>query len=496
MPTTVFVSAGAFTTRTCGWQNSVNVWRSVNARILYLSAGLTINGRGAIAGRDFVGQLRSESVPLLMCHQVVSAQVMARADARIRPDLVTLDEVEVFAPTCVFAESGLLAAGDHELRVPLEWLVNFVRGGGVMIVEGLGRDRMNHLAASDAVLAQQELTKFMLSDGSNGGTPNMPYLMDLQSNTGNPSHIVCRPVEIRFSDWLAPTFDGIDKVVVGEALPLAPAFEVLASTESTATELVLDRFTESPPPFVWAKTMQNGLGHIAVLAGHVVHDFFVQSNPDNARWLSNVINHLSDEARREGFLRGTTASISSKTSLPSDPTLIAAPQKENSSLSHLPTSVLVTLEESHHLEFKESARIDVRTGQVSKEMELEVLRTIAAFLNTDGGVLLIGVSDQKVVKGIGRDLKTLGQRPNSDGFSSWLTSKLSDLLGAVAAAHSKIRFDSIDDRVICRVDVSPIATPTYVKTSGGEEFYIRANNTSRKLGLIEALEYLRLRGAF
>lgn len=56
--------------------------------------------------------------------------------------------------------------------------------------------------------------------------------------------------------------------------------------------------------------------------------------------------------------------------------------------------------ESTTVEFKESFSLDVRKKSKEKYIELSALKTIVAFLNTSGGVLLVGVTDSGDIPGI------------------------------------------------------------------------------------------------
>ncbi|MGD0136828.1 MAG: ATP-binding protein [Bryobacteraceae bacterium] len=60
------------------------------------------------------------------------------------------------------------------------------------------------------------------------------------------------------------------------------------------------------------------------------------------------------------------------------------------------------------MEFKQSLGADARTG-AKVQRHLTVLKTIAAFLNTDGGTLLIGVSDDGQIRGSGRTTRFLAK---------------------------------------------------------------------------------------
>jgi len=64
---------------------------------------------------------------------------------------------------------------------------------------------------------------------------------------------------------------------------------------------------------------------------------------------------------------------------------------------------LIRYGESPNLEFKSTLRTNLKTGKAGKEIELAWLKSVVGFLNTDGGVLLIGVNDGGEVVGIAAD---------------------------------------------------------------------------------------------
>jgi type I restriction enzyme R subunit len=59
--------------------------------------------------------------------------------------------------------------------------------------------------------------------------------------------------------------------------------------------------------------------------------------------------------------------------------------------------------ESAHTEFKSSVRWDHQKQQKNKEIEQTIIRAVAAFLNTDGGDLFIGVDDAGAIIGLIED---------------------------------------------------------------------------------------------
>ena len=158
------------------------------------------------------------------------------------------------------------------------------------------------------------------------------------------------------------------------------------------------------------------------------------------------------------------------------------------------TEEMIAHGESKRIEFKQTGRINLHTKQRDPVIEQMVVKSIAGFMNSEGGTLLIGVTDFGDVFGIETDLKTLGKRQNPDGFALWLNGLLDNLLGPVAAAGVQFQFETFPDGTVCRVDVTPGTTPTFVQGKKAEaNFYVRLNNATRLLNTAEALDYVQTR---
>jgi type I restriction enzyme R subunit len=69
-------------------------------------------------------------------------------------------------------------------------------------------------------------------------------------------------------------------------------------------------------------------------------------------------------------------------------------------------------------------------------MENAFVKTIARFLNTDGGTLFIGVDDQHKPITLHRDTR-LVKPPNVDGLVNWLTTHLVSTLTHAAVMRSE-----------------------------------------------------------
>ncbi len=150
--------------------------------------------------------------------------------------------------------------------------------------------------------------------------------------------------------------------------------------------------------------------------------------------------------------------------------------------------------ESAELEFKSSARWDMRENKKNKEMEQIIVKTVAAFLNSDGGTLLIGVADDGTPLGLAHDLQTLGDKKNLDGYELFLTDLLLNAYGKDVSAFMRISFHQVGGHDICKILTKPSPKPIWIETKDdkgqkADQLYIRTNNNSRTLNNREAVEY-------
>jgi hypothetical protein len=137
--------------------------------------------------------------------------------------------------------------------------------------------------------------------------------------------------------------------------------------------------------------------------------------------------------------------------------------------------------ETDQVEFKQSARASIENDAPEKVINDGVIKTVAAFLNSRGGTLAIGINDDGDVVGLQPDLDFKHQ--DLDGYQNWLTTLfVSTIGGGVVGANVRLRIESDGAHLVCLVDVSPSRTAVYAKTTKGENcFYVRVNNTTRLL---------------
>ena len=164
--------------------------------------------------------------------------------------------------------------------------------------------------------------------------------------------------------------------------------------------------------------------------------------------------------------------------------LISEPEETNLR----PITDLIELGESAVLEFKSTFQWDVVKGEQNKALRLSSLKTIAAFLNSQGGTLLIGVEDDGSIFGMDRDLALA--KNSRDSFEQLLVSLVTDTMGTSTAPYYRTRYEDIEEKSVCVVDVERSPEPVFTKSDKGKVFYIRVGNTSRALDHEETLKYV------
>jgi CheY-like chemotaxis protein len=154
-----------------------------------------------------------------------------------------------------------------------------------------------------------------------------------------------------------------------------------------------------------------------------------------------------------------------------------------------PVDELIKEGESDTLEFKSTLQWDVNKNGQNKELKFAVLKTIVAFLNSQGGTLLIGVKDDGNVFGLERDI-SLFSKKNLDQFQLTLIDLINQYIGINFAPYIKVRFEKIEAKEICIIDIKKSPKKALLKVDKDLEFYIRMGNTSRKLTIPEIIDYL------
>ena len=161
---------------------------------------------------------------------------------------------------------------------------------------------------------------------------------------------------------------------------------------------------------------------------------------------------------------------------------------------HRRAEELLKLQESKTLEFKSSLRWNLQEDRKDdKHVTHAALKTIAAFLNTEGGDLLIGVDDDRKVLGIEHD-----RLDNDDKFMRHLAQAVRNGLGDRAGTCIDPKTQIVEGRTLCLVSCERSPEPVYLRWKGveridGGDLYVRTGPGSVRLGEEDAKKYVATR---
>ena len=135
-----------------------------------------------------------------------------------------------------------------------------------------------------------------------------------------------------------------------------------------------------------------------------------------------------------------------------------------------------------------------RTDIPERVITESVLKTIAGFLNSNGGTLAIGIADDGEILGIQPDLDK--KNMDTDRYVNSLTTSIEGSLGPLASTMVKIQVQSVDGVQVALVHVTPSPQPVYAKVSKRDKaFLVRVNNSTRVLDGADLVGYVKQRWA-
>jgi hypothetical protein len=148
------------------------------------------------------------------------------------------------------------------------------------------------------------------------------------------------------------------------------------------------------------------------------------------------------------------------------------------------------LGEGELIEFKETLLWDKRTKQKNNDLADKVVEALAAFMNSKGGRIYIGVADDGQVIGLKNDLKIVRGK-NIDGFKLELRNAIERHLDLTLIDYLEVKFIPIREKIICKIIGWPSKKPIYYKDEENEDIYIRVLSSSNRLNTRKAGEYIK-----
>jgi type I restriction enzyme R subunit len=139
---------------------------------------------------------------------------------------------------------------------------------------------------------------------------------------------------------------------------------------------------------------------------------------------------------------------------------------------------------SKTVEFEEHLLPDTESDVLAKE---RVAQHIAAFANTAGGHLILGVDKDGEIKGLEKDFKSITK--GQEGFKKQLENALAEHLGETFATQkTQIQFTTLGEKSVCVIKVEPSDEPIEVS---GKELYVRNKEETNQLSSRDSKEYVK-----
>jgi len=144
--------------------------------------------------------------------------------------------------------------------------------------------------------------------------------------------------------------------------------------------------------------------------------------------------------------------------------------------------------ESAQVEFKSTMRWNLHAKKPGKEIELAWLKSVVAYLNTNGGFLLIGVADDSEILGLETD-----NFANDDKFLLHFDNLIKQHVGLEFASYISGGFRVVNDRQVFLINCDRCPEPVYLKNGDDEKFFIRLGPSTRQLPPSKILDYMQER---
>jgi predicted HTH transcriptional regulator len=149
---------------------------------------------------------------------------------------------------------------------------------------------------------------------------------------------------------------------------------------------------------------------------------------------------------------------------------------------------LIRKGESKTLEFKQTFSLNIYTCKKDKIIEKSSLKTVAAFLNTDGGSLLIGVDDNGNITGLREEMDKFHK--SEDNFLLHFKDLIEAKIGGDFYPFIKYHIVNIDGMKVLFVECDPSTHPCYYNK---DEFFVRTNPATDQLKGPKVFNYIKIR---
>lgn len=141
--------------------------------------------------------------------------------------------------------------------------------------------------------------------------------------------------------------------------------------------------------------------------------------------------------------------------------------------------------EGARVEYKSTVRKNLKSGKVGKEIEFAWLKAVVAFLNSEGGCLLLGVSDEGEILGLADD-----EFDNNDRCLLHVKNLFNQYVGAEFSRSVTVSLVEQEKGDVVMIECGKSKDPVFLRVGKNEEFYIRSGPSSLKLSPSQIVNYL------
>lgn len=167
--------------------------------------------------------------------------------------------------------------------------------------------------------------------------------------------------------------------------------------------------------------------------------------------------------------------------------ILTTPRSNNTTINNIDIDVLKMIEkgESKTIEFKQTFNKNVSTNTKDKEIQKSTMKNIVAFLNTDGGNLLIGIHDNGEIIGIQDDFYI-----SDDKYLLNFNNIIKSKIGAEFFSFIDWQIVNVQNKKILHISCKQSNYPCFYDE---QEFYIRSNPSTEQLVGRKQHEYIKRR---
>jgi type I restriction enzyme M protein len=145
--------------------------------------------------------------------------------------------------------------------------------------------------------------------------------------------------------------------------------------------------------------------------------------------------------------------------------------------------------ESKRVEFKESFSLDIRKQTKERYIEDSTLKNVVAFLNSEGGDLVVGVADDGEITGVEPELLKF-YKSTADKLLLHVKNQIKNRIGEQYYPLLQQRIVTVGRATILRIHCDASTDPVFLD---GESFFVRTNPATDKLVGRKQHEYIKRR---